>query len=89
VNFRKNNNMIFPSRFIKILIICFRKLTELKLERRTDYKAMKLHPYEIASLSNLVKDVSLKNFQLGILIIGIIPSSIGGLYGRRNCQLNS
>ena len=59
----------FPIKIYKILIICFRKLTELKLERRTDYKAMKLHPYEIASLSNLVKDVSLKNFQLGILII--------------------
>lgn len=40
------------------LIFFFRKLRSLKLERLSDRKKVTLHPFEVSSLANLVKDVS-------------------------------
>ena len=35
------------------------QLRELELERKEDHKIVKLHPFEVASLANLIKAVSL------------------------------
>jgi hypothetical protein len=34
------------------------QLRELELERKEDHKIVKLHPFEVASLANLIKAVS-------------------------------
>lgn len=54
----------------------FRKLRGLKLERMEDGKLVPLHAYEVSSLANLVKDVSLplpfltSLFDLGCMLLG-------------------
>jgi hypothetical protein len=37
------------------------KLAEIELERKVDQKMVKLHPFEVASLANLVKAVSFES----------------------------
>lgn len=40
------------------------QLRELELERKEDHKIVKLHPFEVASLANLIKAVSLTSCYL-------------------------
>lgn len=44
------------------------QLRELELERKEDHKIVKLHPFEVASLANLIKAVSSATWQRLCLI---------------------